>query len=648
VVALAADRLSSLSDDQVPAAVRPFRRFAPRRRAQAAAVPLAAALEQDAAFRQLVCEQLPEALAAAVRSGSAPPAAPLEEVACAAYLLRPEGWEDVVDAAGAELAERDRVAAGAATLDEVRRLTEQLEALRTSGREEAERLTAERDAARAEAAAAVRRAREAGSRAAAAERALAAAALPDPVPEADVSADVEPVADAGEVRRLRSRLRTAEEALASARAAARGERREAQVRLRVLLDAVVGAAGGLQRELGLPPLDERPADALAASYAAPPGTPGAAAQGRSDDDPALLDALLSAPAVHLLVDGYNVTKTGYGEQSLEVQRGRLLAGLGALAARTGVELTVVFDGAGSRAARAPATVARGGCVCCSAAGADGRRRACASSCARATQDARSSSSRATGEVADDVRRDGARPGRAARCWRSSTRGADLRACSGGLVVPAPSVAGAVLDRRRPPWRPLCSSTATVCSPSRPWPAPTASSRPARRTPGRWTSTTRSAAPSTSSPTAAGAAAAAGARGLPEPASPPGGPRRVPPRRGVLSDVTLGASAVACDPAAEPGDCEGTGPTPGADGGTVRELHVVALSEDGRHVVLATRPGTASGEFRVALDERLTAAVRGELPPRRDAPPSISPARHPGAPARRARRPRHRRVRRACR
>jgi hypothetical protein len=137
VVALAADRLGSLSDEQVPAAVRPFRRFAPRRRAQAAAAPLAAALEQDAVFRQLVAEAVPQALAAAVRTGSSPPAAPPEEVACAAYLLRPEGWEDVVEAAGAELAERDRLVAGAATLDEVRRLTEQLAALRTSGREEA-------------------------------------------------------------------------------------------------------------------------------------------------------------------------------------------------------------------------------------------------------------------------------------------------------------------------------------------------------------------------------------------------------------------------------------------------------------------------------------------------------------------------------
>lgn len=46
---------------------------------------------------------------------------------------------------------------------------------------------------------------------------------------------------------------------------------------------------------------------------------------------------------------------------------------------------------------------------------------------------------------------------------------------------------------------------------------------------------------------------------------------------------------------------------------MRELHVVATSEDGRHVVLATRKGAASGEYRVALDDRLAAAVRGDLP-----------------------------------
>ena len=55
------------------------------------------------------------------------------------------------------------------------------------------------------------------------------------------------------------------------------------------------------------------------------------------------------------MDGYNVTKTGYGELALADQRSRLLTALAAWAARTGVEVTVAFDG-GPRpvaAARAP-------------------------------------------------------------------------------------------------------------------------------------------------------------------------------------------------------------------------------------------------------------------------------------------------------
>ena len=67
--------------------------------------------------------------------------------------------------------------------------------------------------------------------------------------------------------------------------------------------------------------------------------------GARGDDPELVDRLLELPRVHLIVDGYNVTKTGYGELPLVAQRSRLSRGLGALAARTGAEVTVVFDGA---------------------------------------------------------------------------------------------------------------------------------------------------------------------------------------------------------------------------------------------------------------------------------------------------------------
>jgi predicted RNA-binding protein with PIN domain len=52
------------------------------------------------------------------------------------------------------------------------------------------------------------------------------------------------------------------------------------------------------------------------------------------------------PSVHLIVDGYNVSKTGYPELPLADQRTRLVGQLAALGARTSVETTVVFDGAG--------------------------------------------------------------------------------------------------------------------------------------------------------------------------------------------------------------------------------------------------------------------------------------------------------------
>ena len=72
--------------------------------------------------------------------------------------------------------------------------------------------------------------------------------------------------------------------------------------------------------------------------------------GGAVDAVAALDALLAVPSVHLVVDGYNVSKTGYPELPLADQRTRLAGQLAALAARTGVEITVVFDGAGVVAA----------------------------------------------------------------------------------------------------------------------------------------------------------------------------------------------------------------------------------------------------------------------------------------------------------
>ncbi|MFN0282846.1 MAG: NYN domain-containing protein, partial [Kineosporiaceae bacterium] len=63
------------------------------------------------------------------------------------------------------------------------------------------------------------------------------------------------------------------------------------------------------------------------------------------DDPGALEALVTLPQAHLLVDGYNVTKTAWPAAPLVEQRRRLVEGLVPLAARTGAEVTCVFDGA---------------------------------------------------------------------------------------------------------------------------------------------------------------------------------------------------------------------------------------------------------------------------------------------------------------
>jgi predicted RNA-binding protein with PIN domain len=115
--------------------------------------------------------------------------------------------------------------------------------------------------------------------------------------------------------------------------------------VRLLLDTVLDAAQGLRRELALPPASMRPADTVDAVEPGRMTPKDIASRALSETDPALLDQLLALPQAHLVVDGYNVTKTGYPTMPLEKQRLRLLGGLAVLAAQTGAEMTCVFDGA---------------------------------------------------------------------------------------------------------------------------------------------------------------------------------------------------------------------------------------------------------------------------------------------------------------
>ncbi len=64
-----------------------------------------------------------------------------------------------------------------------------------------------------------------------------------------------------------------------------------------------------------------------------------------DDTPEAALHLLRHPGTTLAVDGYNVSLAGWPTLALVAQRHRLVDALGALAARTGCRVVVVFDGA---------------------------------------------------------------------------------------------------------------------------------------------------------------------------------------------------------------------------------------------------------------------------------------------------------------
>lgn len=336
---------------EVPTSLRRFARFTPAKRARLGGAALVGELRASVLFRTAVVAWWEEN-----RPGELDPQADDPLAAAAAALL----LTDVATAAEAvrvaarrgestELrAERD------AALSRVDKLTVELERIRGElGEARALARTAgqQRDAEYQQLR---RRVSEQGARLRAAldERQAAhdAAEALRRTAEAELAAARgECDAERGRAEKERRRADLAAAEVAAARQAAREARQSDEVRLGLLVDTLDGALTGLRRELALGGGGPRPADLVAGARTALAG--GAA------DTLAALDALLSVPTVHLVVDGYNVTKTGYPELTLADQRARLVGQLAALAARTGAEVTVVFDGAGVVAA--PARGSRG-------------------------------------------------------------------------------------------------------------------------------------------------------------------------------------------------------------------------------------------------------------------------------------------------
>ncbi|MEJ7649193.1 MAG: NYN domain-containing protein [Nakamurella sp.] len=411
VLNLAARSLTGATALQIPRELVAVARFAPARRARRGAVPLARALDSDPAFRALVAHRAagldphgvltsltagtapddardadaadPSALDTDVESAAAPVDAPrLDEADAArvsdidllalAYLRAAAAPPGVFErlrtaeetselrtrlvAAEAELVklraavERDQAGRGtptevAGSQDDDGGPTARIERLTTRLREQGSRLREALDAV-----AHLQQEKDAHAREAA--RAL------EIMTRGRTAAEQRAAALATQV----SALQAGEEA-----AEARQEYRERALtrRVELLLETATGAIEGLRSEWtpdpggrrrpgapsgpGSAPVD--PADVVARRLVRPgaPRLPEIA-------DTARLAEALGLPRAHLIVDGYNVSKNGFGHLTLAEQRERLIRTLAVLAARSGAEVTVVFDGA---AVVAPAGHQRG-------------------------------------------------------------------------------------------------------------------------------------------------------------------------------------------------------------------------------------------------------------------------------------------------
>ncbi|MGW6136910.1 NYN domain-containing protein [Streptomyces sp. NPDC055144] len=346
VVQIVSDGFGGLTVAELPPQLRQYARFTPTRRAKFAGNAMAAAVESDTLFRQRIGERLREAqpeLAGALDSGAPPPAADPLDVAAAAYVLRPTGWVKLVAAAGEEAVRADAERADEEAKAELERLRAEVEAAREQARSETERLRAELESAKKEADSLHRKLRSALSDVKRGEAALRKVHGETEAVRAETHAQLS-AADS-ETRRLKARLGETEAALEASRKAAREGRSVEDMRVRLLLDTVLESAQGLRRELALPPVSVRPAETVDAVEPGRMSPKDIAARALSEHDPAILDQLLALPQAHLVVDGYNVTKTGYPTMPLEKQRLRLLGSLSRLAAQTGAEVTCVFDGA---------------------------------------------------------------------------------------------------------------------------------------------------------------------------------------------------------------------------------------------------------------------------------------------------------------
>jgi predicted RNA-binding protein with PIN domain len=177
----------------------------------------------------------------------------------------------------------------------------------------------------------------------------------------------------GRVKALEKETAASQKETAAARADAQREIRKARRRAdqaeRTAKDGrkeLNAANAEIKKLANAPAAPKRPPKKRSTSRApAPPAkrSPLPAPKGRLAEAPETLQEWLRADRVHLLIDGYNVSKArgGFGDLSLESQRRRLIQEVGKLVRGSGAKATIVFDGSEiapwtSRRARTPVAV----------------------------------------------------------------------------------------------------------------------------------------------------------------------------------------------------------------------------------------------------------------------------------------------------
>ena len=326
--------IRATADNQLPTALRPFKRFSAPKALLRHRDPLVASLDDDA-VRALVKEWLEE---------DKPRMSANNRDLLLVALDRPEGWDErlrskAAPSRKATVAAKDGAAAAERRLEQEREKVRKAKESERKGREEARRAV-ERERARLEDRS--RDLQEAQARIRAVESEARSA----------VSARDRALA---ELERSERKSKAAVARAIEQRDAARKELSEYRKRVGALEKKVAQ----LERDLAK---KDQPAKKVA-KPARPPQERKRlpVPKGRFEDAPETLEQWLKAPNVRLLVDGYNVTKaeTGYRKLELEAQRERLIDGLKKLVLRRPVQTTIVFDGAdvaGRRARRPHALV----------------------------------------------------------------------------------------------------------------------------------------------------------------------------------------------------------------------------------------------------------------------------------------------------